>query len=215
VADICKTSARASFITTSYSTRYGKLLCTINDAGTDGVSRFNEDLRLRQRHLTFDGYELAKTISAVAHRTITELVSVNRFAEGGFNRILQATFQDGQEVLARLAFKMETPIYHSLASEVATLHFLRLHGIAVPKVLDYSPVGTNPVGTEYMILEKVRGQPIGEQWFALEPNAIAKVLEQVVDIEQRVMQLRLPVSGSLYFRNDLHETNRFVHHHEE
>ena len=105
--------------------------------------------------MKFSVDELGNTICAAVGRPLAELVSINKFAEGGFNRILQATFTDGQEVLARLPFKIEAPLYRSVASEAATLTFLRRHGLPVPKLYAYSPVANNLVGTEYIILEKI------------------------------------------------------------
>nr|POE99346.1 altered inheritance of mitochondria protein 9, mitochondrial [Quercus suber] len=182
--------------------------------GSDDVFRFNEGIRLRERRLQFNVSELANFVGAAVRRPATELVDIKKFAEGGFNRILQATFNDSQEVLARLPFKIEAALYHSVASEAATLHFLRLHGIPVPKVLDYSPVAANPVGTEFILLEKIKGTPLSEQWFSMETKVLAKVMKQIIDLEQKFMKISLPASGSLYFRSDLRSTERSVPLHE-
>jgi hypothetical protein len=73
-------------------------------------------------------------------RDQSDLRSIDKFAEGGFNRIIKATFKDGLKVLARLPFHIEAPLRHSVASEAATLTFLRAQGLPVPKVHGYSPL---------------------------------------------------------------------------
>lgn len=77
-------------------------------------------------------------------------------------------------------------------------------------MLDYSPVINNPVGIEYIILEKLPGRPLGERWFSLENKAVVQVMKQLVDIEQRHLCLPLPAAGSLYFQRDLGSDEKFV-----
>lgn len=45
--------------------------------------------------------------------------------------------------------------------------FLRSHGIPVPKIYGYSAVADNPAGTEYIFMELVQGQNLGDIWFTL------------------------------------------------
>lgn len=49
---------------------------------------FNEDLRRRERHLEFNVQELANAICSSLKRPLEELQSLEKLAEGGFNRIL-------------------------------------------------------------------------------------------------------------------------------
>ena len=126
-----------------------------------------------------------------------------KLAEGGFNRVLQATFTDGHAVLARLPFRTTAPAHYAVASEAATLGFLRCHGVPVPKVLGYSSDNTNPVGTEYLLLEKLEGIPLSERWFTMDTKARVKIMRQIVEVEKQFLQIELPASGSLYYRKDL------------
>lgn len=106
-------------------------------------------------------------------------------------------------MLARIPFRTLAPSHYAVASEAATLSLLSQHGIPVPKVLGYSSQSTNPVGTEYLLLEKLEGTPLGERWFTLDTKAQVKVMRQAVDIETRFMKIEFPASGSLYFEKDL------------
>jgi aminoglycoside phosphotransferase (APT) family kinase protein len=47
-------------------------------------------------------------------------------------------------------------------SEVATMNFLRSHGIPVPKVFGYSPVPDNAADTEYIFMEFVQGHNVSD-----------------------------------------------------
>jgi hypothetical protein len=177
---------------------------------TSGRYLYNEDARLKERNLNFDPHELANVICGALGRPLRELLTLEKFAEGGFNRILQARFHDGKEILARLPYRLEAPLRRSVASEAATLSFLRQNGIPVPEVLAYSPVTDNPVGIEYIILEKLEGRPLGERWFELTNKEVSKVMKQIVALERRYMSLALPASGSIYHRKDILDTDTFV-----
>ena len=87
-----------------------------------------------------------------------------KFADGGFNRHLLAMFRDGYAALTRIPFRFTTSARYAIASEAAPLAFLRSHhNLPVPKVLAYSRDVSNPVGVEYLVLEKVEGRPLSEQ----------------------------------------------------
>ncbi|RMD41469.1 hypothetical protein DV735_g3650, partial [Chaetothyriales sp. CBS 134920] len=88
------------------------------------------------------------------------------------------------------------------------MEYLRLNGIPVPKVYGWSSTVSNPVGAEYIILEKVEGAPLGDVWFSLDFNARYKVVEQIVKLERKLFSLELPASGSIYFPKDLLEAER-------
>ena len=128
---------------------------------------------MRERHVQFNPIELRSAICCALKRDQSDLRYIDKFAEGGFNRIIKATFKDGLEILARLPFRMEAPLHHSVASEAATLMFLRAQGLPVPKVHGYSPLSDNPVKTEYILVEKLEGQSLGDEWYSL-PNKTSR-----------------------------------------
>ncbi|GAQ46488.1 phosphotransferase enzyme family protein [Aspergillus niger] len=124
-------------------------------------------------------------------------------AEGGFNRVLQITMLDGTKVLSRLPYPSTQPKGFAVASEVATLALLRAHGLPVPRVYAYSTDATNPVGSEYIIMEKLPGRPLGDRWFELSDRERLKVLLQLVQFEAKLHAIQLPASGSIYYASDL------------
>ncbi|KAF9895001.1 hypothetical protein FE257_004625 [Aspergillus nanangensis] len=177
---------------------------------TSGRFLFNEELCRAERRIPFDLDALARAACNSTGRRLNGVASITKLSEGGFNRVLQVTFNDGYAILARLPYKTTVPKHHAVASEAATLALLRAHGIPVPKVLAYSPDHTNAVGTEYMLLEKLEGTPLSGQWFSMDTKARVKILRQIVDLERRFMSIHFPASGSLYHRRDLDSSQRCI-----
>lgn len=129
--------------------------------------------------------------------------SVSKLAEGGFNRVIQITMDDDTQILARLPYPSTEPRRLAVASEVATLSLLRAHGLPVPRVYAYSTDAENPVGSEYIIMEKLSGTPLGSCWFDLPDQKRLKVLLQLVQLEAKLHNIELPASGSIYYTRDL------------
>jgi len=110
--------------------------------------------------------------------------------------------EDGTSILARLPYPSTLPRRLAMASEVATMDFVRGHGILAPRVLGYN-VDENPVGSEYMIMEKLSGRPIGDSWFELSEEQRLQVLHDIVQLESKLFNIHLPASGSIYYAQDL------------
>lgn len=150
----------------------------------------------------FNVDELKKAAAAVVDMPISEVKSIQKLAEGGFNRVFDISMKDGSSVLARIPYPTTVPRRFAVASEVGTLAFLRARGIPVPRVLGYS-ADKNPVGAEYILMEKLPGKPIGDAWFNLSEKTTLKVFYEIVSLEAKLFANSLPASGSLYFARDL------------
>jgi len=139
-------------------------------------TRFNEELRRAERRIEFDVIALARTVCHSVDRRLNSVASITKLAEGGFNRVLQITFDDGYAALARIPYSSTVPKHYAVASEAATLAFLRSYGVLVPKVLAYSLDHANAVGTEYILLEKIDGTPLSDQWFSMDTKTRVKIM---------------------------------------
>ncbi|PKY06504.1 kinase-like protein [Aspergillus campestris IBT 28561] len=170
---------------------------------TSGRWIYNEQPRLLERTLPFNIPALKNVIAAASNRPSTSITSLSKLSEGGFNRIIQATFKDGRSVLARLPYPSTQPEHYTVSSEVATLAYLRQHGFPTPEVYAWCANKENPVGAEYIIMEKMEGIPLGEVWYSMTPKEMHKVMRQVVELETRLMALDFPACGSIYFRSEL------------
>ncbi|OJJ51949.1 hypothetical protein ASPSYDRAFT_63074 [Aspergillus sydowii CBS 593.65] len=100
---------------------------------TESAHHYNEQLRLTERYLEFDVPALRNAVAASCNRSSSDIVSFFKLSEGGFNRVFQATLSDGKNVIARIPYPSTGPEHYTVASEVATLDYLRLHGITTPK----------------------------------------------------------------------------------
>ncbi|RMD44905.1 hypothetical protein DV735_g23, partial [Chaetothyriales sp. CBS 134920] len=157
------------------------------------ADQYNESLRLSERRLVFNVGELKRIAAKCLHKPESEVKGFSKLAEGGFNRVFQLTMKDGSEVLARLPYPSTKPHQLAMASEAATLDLVRAAGVPAPKVLYYSTdAAQNPVGAEFMIMEKVPGRPIGDLWFDLTEDERLKIISELVQAEVKLSKIELP-----------------------
>lgn len=126
-----------------------------------------------------------------------------KLAEGGFNRTFLITMRGGFQMIARIPYPVTVPKFYAIASEVATMRFLRSSGLPVPEVYDYSPSSDNAAKTEYIFMEFMRGTKLSDVWLELEEPDIVSVLRQLAQLESRMMSIPFPAGGSLYHTSDL------------
>ncbi|PYH91441.1 hypothetical protein BO71DRAFT_421566 [Aspergillus ellipticus CBS 707.79] len=120
-------------------------------------------------------------VSAASGRSISDLNPFSKLSEGGFNRIFKATFSDGKYVITRLPYPSTVPEHYAVVSEAATLDYLRLHGIRTPEVYGWCSIKANPVGTEYIIIEKLDGTPLGDKYLYYTKNLLSESRIQLAD----------------------------------
>lgn len=106
--------------------------------------------------------------------------------------------------------RVPTPIAglprYTTASEVATINFLRnVLELPVPKILSYSASPDNPVGAEYIIMERVQGESLSSKWLSLTTDEVKHIMTQLTEMEQKVFSFRFPAYGSLYHKRDVLE----------
>jgi hypothetical protein len=173
-------------------------------------SRYNETERLAERYLPFNVDELKRVAAESINKPASGVKSIRKLAEGGFNRILEICMEDGASVLARLPYPSTSPRRLAVASEVATMDFVGSRGIRSPEVLGHS-IEENSVGSEYILMEKLPGRPIGDAWFDLSEQERLQVLHDMVQLEAKMFNMMLPASGSIYYARDLpSDTHRIV-----
>lgn len=126
-----------------------------------------------------------------------------KLAEGGFNRIFLITMHDGFQMVARIPYPVTVPKFYAIASEVATMRFLRASGLPIPEVYDYSPSSDNAAKTEYIFMEFMKGTKLSDVFMELEEPDMDSVLRQVAQLESRMMSIPFPAGGSLYHTDDL------------
>lgn len=168
------------------------------------LTSFNEKERLAEHYVRFNVPELMRTAATATGRD--RCVDIIKLAEGGFNKVFLLTMDDGHEVIARIPAPIAGRAHYTTASEVATMDFIRTQlDIPVPKVFAWASRvgGDNPVGAEYIIMEKLQGESLASRWSSLSTKELVEVIKQIVDIEGRLFAARFSEHGSLYYKVDL------------
>ncbi|KAK2766740.1 hypothetical protein FQN54_006054 [Arachnomyces sp. PD_36] len=168
---------------------------------TSGRFLYNEQRRLEERRIDFNVAALKHVAEQhIGHGKITDL---RKFAEGGFNRVFLLTAEDGFQAVAKLPYMITVPKRYTTASEVATTDLLRSKGIPVPRILGWSADQNNPVGAEYIIMEKASGIPLEMRWFELSKQERHHLVTSLVEIETKFFDIPFGHYGSIYYRNDV------------
>ncbi|KAL5337438.1 hypothetical protein BJX70DRAFT_409301 [Aspergillus crustosus] len=112
---------------------------------TNGHFLIDEQHQLDRRYVKFNVDVLCDVAAAAGGQT-SPIVSINKM-EGGFSKAFLMRKADGTEVIAKIPFYLKTNT-----------------SVSVPRVLSWSPDSANPVGAEYIIMDKARGVPLFERW---------------------------------------------------
>ncbi|KAE8378139.1 hypothetical protein BDV26DRAFT_304564 [Aspergillus bertholletiae] len=102
------------------------------------------------------------------------------------------TMDDGREIIAKLPNPNAGRPHFTTASEVATMDFLR-NVLGLP----------NPLGAEYILIEKQAGVELTGVWDIVKGRQKVQILDQVVDIERRLAATKFFKFGSLYYEDNL------------
>ncbi len=111
-------------------------------------------------------------------------------------------------MITHIPYPTTVPKYYAMASEVATMEFLRSFGLPVPQVYGYSPSSDNVAKTEYILMEFMRGMKLSDVWLELGESDIISILRQLAQLESQMMSISFPAGGSLYYTHDLEKVAR-------
>ncbi|BCR96680.1 phosphotransferase family protein [Aspergillus luchuensis] len=164
---------------------------------TSGRWLWNEKRQLAYRYVKFDLSALLQIASsAVGSKSCTQVLKIS---EGQYNKVFQITMDDGHEIIAKLPNPNAGRPHFTTVSEVATMDFL-----PVLRVYTWSSrTSENPLGAEYIIMEKQAGVVLTDVWDSLKGRQKAQVLDQIVDIQRRLAGARIARFGSLYYVIDI------------
>ncbi|KAE8355458.1 phosphotransferase enzyme family protein [Aspergillus coremiiformis] len=167
---------------------------------TSGRWLINEAHQLEKRHIKFDVPALQRIAGQLMG---SRRVRMTKIPEGLFNKVFSLQMENGKEILARIPNPNAGHPHYVVASEVATLDFLRtVLGIPVPRVLSWSSSSQpNPVGAEYILMERVKGRQLSEVWDDMSEAQRFGLVKSLVDVERKLVNAKFTVHGSLYYRN--------------
>lgn len=168
---------------------------------TSGRWLWDEASQLRKRYQPFNVDELKK--SSASSVNAESCVKIIKLPEGAYNKTFLLTMDNGAEVIAKIP-NPYLPQKFAIASEVATLDFLRNElDIPVPRVLAWSSKKDQPVGIEYIIMERAPGQELNKLWSTMNISDRVDIVSQLVGIQAKIATVDLHSYGSLYYPKDV------------
>ncbi|KAI9930737.1 hypothetical protein ASPWEDRAFT_471884 [Aspergillus wentii DTO 134E9] len=162
----------------------------------------NEEYELAKRYSPFDLKALCRLVSDLP-QVASPIRSINK-KEGGFNKALLMKAENGNTVIARIPCRNIVPREYGTASEVAVLKFVKTRSSTpVSDVLAFSSNPSNPVGTEYIILDKSPGIQLTKVWDTLSEPDRVKLIREFAQLESKLASIEFPAYGALYMRDAL------------
>ncbi|KDQ14840.1 hypothetical protein BOTBODRAFT_158856 [Botryobasidium botryosum FD-172 SS1] len=163
---------------------------------------FDEAAHLAARRVSFNIDALKEAACQAAQAT--RCMSFRKIAEGYFNKVYLIGLDTGAEVIARIPHPIAGPPRYVIASEVATMDYLRtvLH-LPVPRVLSWS-ASNDRVGSAYIIMEKVEGSTLKMRMQSLPPaHEFRDLVISVLEMETSCLHAVFSQYGSLYYKEDV------------
>ncbi|KAE8366087.1 kinase-like domain-containing protein [Aspergillus caelatus] len=171
-------------------------------AYTNGHFLVDEQHQLDRRYLKFDLDALCD-IAALVDGDSSRIVTTEKL-EGGFSKALLMKKENGKEVIAKLPCRIAGPTSLTTACEVGVLEYVRKYtSIPAPRVFSWSSDDSNPVGAEYIIMEKAAGVPLVEQWGKMAEIDKLKLIKNLTKLEAQLAAIRFPAYGGLYRQADV------------
>lgn len=151
----------------------------------------------------FNCEQLQRLAAEAVSRDPREIISLEKIGEGAANRAFAILFRDGFKMVARVPYPSTEPKGLIVASEAATITFIRSKGVPTPEIFGYSCSPDNAAGTEYIFMEFCSGKNLGSVWDEIGTEDATRLIQNIVTLESQLSSIRLPASGSLYFLRDL------------
>ncbi|KAJ5570619.1 uncharacterized protein N7459_010049 [Penicillium hispanicum] len=177
---------------------------------TNGRFLAEEGDQLSKRFVHFDVDRLCNVIAGISRTGALQVSKIEKM-EGGFSKVLLMTTMDGSEYIVKIPCPNAGRPMYCTASEVAVLNFgilgsVRAHTtIPVPKVLTWSADSTNPVGAEYIVMERVPGVQVFRKWDEMGEGNRISIIKRLTQWERELSGIRFPAFGSLYLKSSLRD----------
>ncbi|KAL2001051.1 hypothetical protein VTN02DRAFT_2310 [Thermoascus thermophilus] len=147
---------------------------------TNGRFLVNEQHEKSKRYAKFDVDALSKLVSSIP--AVSSPISKIDKKEGGFNKALLMTAENGKQVIAKIPCPNMIPPEYATASEVAVLEFVtHIHS------------GLRSPCMELRFLEPFWGNMGEKDRF--------KLIQNLVHLERQLAAIAFPGYGNLYFRH--------------
>ena len=141
-------------------------------------------------------------------------IDIEYLAEGGFNKVyILAT--DQLEGLGRkeYIFRVGLPVqpYYKMESDVATTEIVRhFTDVPVPVIYAFDSSMDNPLGLEWMLMERAVGQPLFNKWYDMHDHARMQMVETVARWTQQLTAIHSDRIGAIYMKYDSTEVLFYI-----
>ena len=131
-------------------------------------------------------------------------VEVEFRIEGGYNKIYTVKTGDVESSkIMEYIFRVSMPIdpYYKTEADVATTELVRhFTNIPVPVIYAYDSSTRNPLGLEWMLMEKVEGKELADGWKEMNDEEHIRTIRKVADWANELSNLKSDKIGSTYLR---------------
>ncbi|KAI1159131.1 phosphotransferase enzyme family-domain-containing protein [Nemania serpens] len=123
-------------------------------------------------------------------------ITVSFLSQGAFNKIYDVV-TDSQALILRVSLPVDPR--NKTLSEVATINWTQQHtSLPVPKVIAHESDRANPVGFEWILMEKLAGEPLANVWDNLGFPAKEQLVKQIARYYADVFSNQLRGIGNIY-----------------
>ncbi|KAK4965249.1 hypothetical protein LTR66_012158 [Elasticomyces elasticus] len=169
---------------------------------TNGHFLIDEKFQYTSRYVKFNLDGLCD-IAASVGSSKSPIRAIEKL-EGGFSKALLMRREDGTELVAKIPCPNAGPALYTTASEVAVMQYVQTQTtVPVPKILAWSSDASNPVGTEYILMEKAPGIQLFRVWDRMDDSKKLTLIHNLTRLESQLVSLRFPASGNLYLRHSI------------
>jgi aminoglycoside phosphotransferase (APT) family kinase protein len=121
---------------------------------------------------------------------------------GAFNKVFTVRCGSYTSYILRVGLPVH-PHFKSM-SEQATIQYVRQHtSVPIPQVLSAESSNNNELGFEWMVMERVMGDPLADQWLPLSWLKKELLVRNVIALNVQLFQKRFAAMGNLYTAKDL------------
>ncbi|KAK2734335.1 hypothetical protein FQN57_001702 [Myotisia sp. PD_48] len=163
-----------------------------------------ENEQISKHRVSFDMEQLAST--AANSVGTTRCIDIEKCPDGLYNKAFILTMDNNRQVIAKVQNPNADRPYYTTTSEVATMDFARtVLQTPAPQVYTWNASvdpESNPVGAEFIIMEKMPGVLLSTLWWNLQPNQKLKIFLQIARYMRRWANVKFNKFGSLYHAKD-------------
>ena len=140
-------------------------------------------------------------------------IEVRRLGEGAFNKVYTVSTFDKNGSAKEFIFRAALPAnpYYKIECDVATTEFVRnFTTIPVPKIYVYDSSTNNPLGLEWMLMEKAVGVPLADKWVDMDDEHRITLVKQIASWQDALVRTEAVDIGGLYLRWTSTELEFFI-----